>query len=171
MDVRLEPFVAADHLTDTAGVLQRLRRVHPYYPPPADATNEIASLAAWLDDGDSYLARWVAVRGDVVVGHIAVTAPHDYILNFLDASKDLAEITKFFVDPAAQRDGVGALLFTRARDFIRESGSVPVLAVVSTSSDALNFYPKNGMRELGFFEGVHGTNYVFGGEAMAPISN
>jgi GNAT superfamily N-acetyltransferase len=168
MDVELEPFNATEHLGGAAEVLHRVRAATKTYPPPVDADDTPASFSAWLDDGEDYLGRWVAVREGRVIGHVSVVEPHDYILRFLGTldvgtvrRRGLVEITKFFVDPDVQRGGVGSRLFARALDFATGSELTPVLAVVSTSTDARRFYGREGMTEVGQFEGRHGTNHVF----------
>lgn len=166
--VHLELFDASEHLGGAAEVLHRVRVETTTYPPPIDAADTPEALAAWLDDGDDYLCRWVATSDGRVAGHVALAKPHDYVLDLLDgldrgevAHGGLVEIAKFFVDPKVQERGVGARLFAQALDYAARSMLTPVLAVVSTSTAARRFYGRHGMTEVGQFAGKHGVNHVF----------
>lgn len=149
-----------------AGLL-KVRASDPTYPPPHDADATVDDFEAWLFNDDP-IFRLIAVNGDIVAGHISVVPAHDYLLNYCagqnyvsNAPNGLAEIGKFFVNPDYQGHGVGDMLFREAFGFIWEHGYQPALAVISTSTKAIRFYRKHGMRDLGIFHGIHGKNLVF----------
>ncbi len=168
MRVAVVPFIARNHLRETVAVLHRVRAADPTYPPSADAEDNASSLASWLlSDDANLLSRWVAIIDNRVVGHVSIAEPHDYILKFFQstqyaavASDQLGEVAKFFVDPLAQRSGVGSRLLSRACEVTIAGGRSPVLAVMDTSVSARSFYAREGMEELGLFNGVHGINHV-----------
>jgi GNAT superfamily N-acetyltransferase len=132
-----------------------------------DVDADAASFTAWLTEGPA-TGRWVAFDGDEITGHIMVVQPHLYLTDFLDARSikpraagGFLEIGKFFVDPGAQRRGIGKALFLHARSVILQNNSRAVLAVVETSVEARDFYTRHGMSEVGSFSGKHGKNLVF----------
>jgi GNAT superfamily N-acetyltransferase len=160
--------VNARHIEGIVDVLLRVREFDRAYPPPVDAGFTRESMTDWLLN-DEPIANWVAEDEGGVVGYIQVAKPHGYLSKFQEiergsssASLQFGEIGKFFVDPARQRSGIGKLLFDRAKAFTRENSLTALLAVVSTSVKAISFYDRNEMKLLGTFEGVHGTNLVYG---------
>lgn len=167
MGVSIERFSGEVHLQSAVQALLRVREADPTYPPPVDVDADADSFSAWLTD-DPARGRWVALDGDEVMGHIMVVEPHRYLTDFLDARSlrpraagGFLEIGKFFVDPRAQRRGVGKALFLHARSVILQNESRAVLAVVETSGAARDFYARLGMRDVGSFSGRHGKNLVF----------
>ena len=101
------------------------------------------------------LAAWVAVDGDDVVGHVAVT---DVAAGWeadgwgagtgLPASA-LAAVAVLFVDPAASGRGVGTALLEVAVGHARALGRTPVLDVVSESTRAVALYRRHGWQVVG----------------------
>lgn len=167
MNVKVVRFDPQKHLTQTASVLLRMRRVDPTYPPPIDAESNLDSLTQWLLS-DPPTHRWVALKDGVAVGHIAVALPHEYLNTFFadrsitsTAQTGFREISKFFVDPYQQKNGIGTLLFDTALHFVNSESGQSVLAVVDSSTAAKKFYARAGLREVGTFEGIHGVNHVF----------
>jgi len=166
--VTVVPLDASAHLAQIVEVLHRVRRAHGTYPPTGSVADTPSDLAHWFDPDGPYLARWVAVLGDDVVGHVAVSTPHDYMLGFLESAPghDLSaertcEIVKVFVDPEAQRCGAGRALLDHALDFAASRSLTATLAVISTSVEARRLYPRSGMTEIGSFAGVDGINHIF----------
>jgi ribosomal protein S18 acetylase RimI-like enzyme len=173
MSTLVTDFSTEEHLEEVLDVLLRVRQSDSQYPPPVDAGFGRDSMSAWLL-GDRPLAKWVALDQSRVVGYVQVTEPHSYLPKISEAgaetgyaSSRIAEIGKFFVDPASQRGGVGQLLFDTARAFIRSRELMAVLAVVETSRKAVAFYESHGMRLVTTFEGAHGTNLVYADGAGA----
>jgi GNAT superfamily N-acetyltransferase len=177
VQLRLVPFTREEHLDATVAALLRVRESDPSYPPPVDVEAGEESFGDWLL-ADEVESRWAATVDGRVVGHVAVSLPHDYILRFLSTSTEsappadrLREVVKLFVDPTARRKGTGEALLSRAVTAIREQQRVPVLAVVSSSEAARRLYARNALTELGTFDGVHGRNHVFLGTATPAESS
>lgn len=167
MRLLVERFSHEHHLDDTVRVLLRVRAADPNYPSPVDASPNGSSFTEWLMSG-KVIGRWVALLGGRVVGHVALTEPHDYLAQFLAGtayaglrSKDLCEVSKLFVDPDSQRSGVGGALLSHMFEVARSLDRVLALAVVSTSDSALRLYSQSALQDIGTFQGIHGTNHVF----------
>ena len=107
---------------------------------------------AWLSD-DEVLDAWVFERGGEIHGHIAVSKVGTDTRSALrwrevtghDPS-ELAGITRFFVRPRLQHQGIGQALLDVAVAEIRARGLFPVLDVVSRSTDAIALYEELGWR-------------------------
>lgn len=160
------PFEQKLHFEDAVTALLRVRKKDKVYPPAENpATRE--SFGSWMMEEET-IERLVATVNGVFAGHVSIVKAHDYLENHLSSQgyltageKGFAEIGKFFVDPLQRRHGLGHLLFERIRDTAFSAGYQPALAVVDTSEDAIRFYRKAGMRELGYFHGFHGKNLIF----------
>lgn len=146
--------------------LLRVRDKDKTYPP-AENTATRYGFGAWLLE-EKVLSRLVATVDGVFAGHVSIVKAHDYLENHLasqgyntQAVNGFAEIGKFFVDPLHRKHGIGHLLFEHIRNDAFASGYQPALAVVDTSEDAIRFYRKAKMHELGSFDGFHGKNLIF----------
>jgi GNAT superfamily N-acetyltransferase len=165
VSLAIAPFDEDRHLDQTLLALQSVKRAHTY-PPDRDCDDTLASLRAWLLE-EVPLHSWVALVDEAPVGFVQVTEPHDYMVRHLTAwgysslADGFAEIGKFFVDPAQQRGGVGAMLLAEACTVSWSEMRQPALAVVTTSTSAMRLYEQEGMRLLGSFQGVHGENWVY----------
>jgi ribosomal protein S18 acetylase RimI-like enzyme len=167
--VEIVRFVPADHEAGAIEALRTLRAAGIEYPPRQDTDDSQDSLSAWLNDGVS-IARWVALDGATVLGHVQLTAPHDYILRHLGKTavpEALAEVGKLFVATPAQGRGVGDRLLAHARAAAVSLRRQPVLAVLPTSDAAVRLYRRAGLQDVGEFIGVHGVNRVFLGSVPA----
>ena len=166
MSVTVVPFSASEHLSSTIEVLLRVRAADPTYPPPRDVEKNADSFSEWILESPD-LGRWVALVEGQVAGHVQVIKTHTYLSDFLStvgyqpiARNGIAEVAKFFVDPLHQHEGIGQALFTKACSFAWDVGLQPALVVVVTSYDAIRFYRRAGMRDVGSFFGIHGENRV-----------
>lgn len=128
----------------------------------------MTALRSWLvEDEGSQLWRAVVVSDDDVVGHVQVTTPHAYLVDFLAYSRPSVpldgcqEIGKFFVDPDRRGRGLGRKLLTAARGVVDATGQWSALAVLETSPEAIKLYRQEGLEEAGTFVGKHGVNHVF----------
>lgn len=146
--------------------LLRVRDKDKTYPPKENAATQ-ESFALWLLEEEA-LSRVAALFDGNFAGHVSIVKAHDYLKNHLlkheyesRSEKGFAEIGKFFVDPLHRKHGLGHALFERIRDEAFLAGYQPALAVVDTSEDAIRFYRKAGMHELGYFNGFHGKNLIF----------
>lgn len=174
MQVEIVPFSESVHIVDTVGVLLSVCKMDPSYPPLQDAKRTPESFADWLIR-EPVLNRWIAVVDGEIVGHIATANPHLYITDFLASiaydlttADQFGEIVKFFVDPSAQHVGVGQTLLAHALISLHAMGLQPILAVVAESRSARRIYAHIGMKQLGYFEGIHGRNYVFTDKKTDP---
>lgn len=151
-----------EHTTDLVAALAQVR-ARGIYPPPSDVSDDPDDLRDWLLSG-SPAARWVATTDGTAVGHAMIERPHSYITDRLpsmghDGSKVL-EVCKVFVAPAHRHHGHGRALLSTAREFAHEQGCGLVLAVVDTSTWAIDMYHDQGMVVIGEFAGIHGRNLV-----------
>lgn len=167
VNVVISNFVPALHTAAAVEILLHVRDVDPTYPPPIDVAYGSEPFREWLMD-TPMLGRWVATIGGEVIGHIAVTEAHSYLLEFLKQEAyaavretKLAELTKLFVDTRGQHRGIGQLLLHHALAFTRESHRTALLAVIKTSTAARRLYERNHLTLLGDFTGTHGVNYVY----------
>ncbi|WP_270888110.1 GNAT family N-acetyltransferase [Pedococcus sp. 5OH_020] len=100
-------------------------------------------------------AAWVAVEGERVLGHVAVTRVEEgpevpiWESGSGRPAQELAVVAVLFVDHAASGRGVGSLLLQRAVEYIRQSGRVPVLDVVQEGGRAASLYRRRGWQEVG----------------------
>lgn len=156
----------SSHFKEAVDALLRVRQRDVTYPPAENpATRE--SFGSWLME-ESTLSRVSAVVDGNFAGHISIIKAHDYLEKHLASQNyhagtvnGFAEIGKFFVDPLFRKHGVGHVLFEHIRQEAFALGYKPALAVVDTSGDAVRFYRKAGMTELGYFNGIHGKNLIF----------
>lgn len=169
--IDIVPFESPKHLDGTIHSIMNVRAGDPSYPPPRDADLSYESMKAWLMEEEPFL-RAVAVANNEVAGHISLTPAHPYLHEHLSRNNYSAkqpngflEISKFFVDPAFQKHGVGRLLFNHAIDAGIAAQFQPALAVIETSTKAIHFYKHWGMESVGEFNGIHGKNFVF----VAPL--
>lgn len=101
------------------------------------------------------LAAWVAVDGDQLAGHVALTdvdggwEADGWSAGTGLPSSALAAVAVLFVDPGATGRGVGSLLLTTAVEHARALGRTPVLDVVSESTRAVALYERHGWQVVG----------------------
>lgn len=157
------------HLEGAVRALLEIRRADATFPPPGDAQSTSESLERWLLS-DEVSARFVAILGGRVLGHVQVGDPHDYLVKHLGldpgagpGQSTYLEVGKLFVTPDARGLGVGAALLERALRYGEAQGKSMALAVLPASSGAIALYRKRGLVSAGSFEGIHGTNLVMCG--------
>ena len=103
----------------------------------------------------SELAGWVAVEGDRVVGHVALTGVSEgweadgWCAGTGRPASGLAAVSVLFVDPGVAGRGVGSTLLATAVAHARSLGRTPVLDVVSESSRAVGLYERHGWQVVG----------------------
>lgn len=144
------PFDSDHHLGGAVQSIMNVRDGDPSYPPPRDAEQSFDSMKAWLMEEDPFMRIAAMVDGEVA-GHISLTKAHPYLQNHLSSKGYVAkqphgflEISKFFVDPAFQKHGVGHLLFNHAISTAISAQFQPALAVIETSTKAIHFYKRFG---------------------------
>jgi GNAT superfamily N-acetyltransferase len=175
MSFQIESFSDNRHLHGTIEALKLVRQVEVDYPPRVDIGDDDSELENWLLGGET-IERWVAVEDREVIGHVGLNLPASYILDWLDRSDTVstarggfAEISKLFVIPSRRSVGVASRLLDVATAASWEMGRQPALAVVDTSADAVRLYQHRGMTLIGEFQGVHGRNLLFTGDA--PVAD
>jgi GNAT superfamily N-acetyltransferase len=152
-----------DEQEDLRAVVEVLLRVHDVDAtyPPRDVAVGRAPFSQWLRS-EVALGRWVAVIDGLVIGHIQLASPHDYLTRGLERDprsmpiENLVEVGRLFVDPNFQRRGTGRLLLEAAVSRARELGLRPALAVLITSPAAIHLYAAEDWRYAGGFVGLHG---------------
>lgn len=151
----VEKFSPEIHGESITKALISLRHSGDPYPPQQDASDDAESLFAWLMN-ETGVHQFVALINDEVAGHISLANPHLYLTNHLtefhassSTVNGFLEISKFFVSPDFQNRGVGSALFKKAVETATNSGYSPALAVIDTSLDAIHFYKKHRLVELG----------------------
>lgn len=101
------------------------------------------------------VAAWVAVRADEVVGHVALNPETSILVMRLVADlmseRGAIYVSRFLVDPAVRRQGVGRRLLEKARRSALDHGHVPMLDVVDTptAKAAISLYRREGWKEVG----------------------
>lgn len=120
--------------------------------------------AHWPNDPSKWLAHrreicaWVALRDDVVVGHVAIHDAHeDQALSiwqsFTNRTVDQLEVVaRLLVDPDARRNGLGSALLDTAVQDIHLRGRLPVLDVAEKNLEAINLYDKCDWRRIAQFD-------------------
>lgn len=157
-------FAPETHLDATLAILGRVAEFDPVYPPvrPSRLGASSYMFAEWLT-GDATFCRWAGLVNGELAGHAAVAAPHPYLAAGLAAlgqrciaSNGYLEISKVFVSPAARGLKLGRHLLSAARMYAWASAQQPVLAVPVDSGDALQFFARRGMVDVGRAEGHYG---------------
>lgn len=170
--ITIQRYDPSNHYDQLVNCLQELIDSHSSYPPKNVLTGVVLSAVDWLADEGVDSQRFVAVLEGRVVGHIGITALHDYMVEYFTENaliqndterRSYAEIGTFFVAPSAQKHGTGGKLFKHALKEVYLLSKVPALAVVEShdSHKATNLYEKNGMMKVGHFNGSHGKNLIF----------
>lgn len=170
--VIIEKYEPTAHYDQLLECLEELQASKSSYPPRNTETNIQPTAAEWLQDEGEDSQRFVALLEGKVVGHICITAPHDYLVNFLRkenyidkeiTANHYTEIGTFFVSPNVQKHGVGHQLFAHILQESQTLGKTPALAVVEShdSHKATNLYEKHGMQNIGYFQGTHGKNLIY----------
>lgn len=101
------------------------------------------------------IAAWVAVRGEQIVGHVALndetSRPVMQLVDELAPALPAAYVARLLVDPADRRSGVGRRLLEHARRAAVESRRSPFLDVVDTPTavSAMALYRQAGWSEVG----------------------
>jgi len=166
----IAPFVRDEHLQQAITCIMKVRVKDPTYPPQIDVPDLVSSVFKnWLISED-VTHRWVALVNNEVVGHISLVKGHEYLTEHLAANgevpytdKGYLEIGKFFINPSFQGHGIGTKLLQHAITTSLEEGFTPALAVISTSTKAIEVYKKENMKPVGYFDGIHGKNFIFVG--------
>lgn len=164
------PFIKENHLAQAVACIMKVRLNDPTYPPQIDAPDIISSVfIKWLIS-EPVTHRWVALVEGKVVGHISLSEGHDYLTSHLESNgekpyseKGYLEIGKFYINPDFQGHGIGAKLLEHAIDTSLKEGFTPALAVISTSTKAIEVYKRKKMKSIGYFNGIHGKNFIFVG--------
>lgn len=168
----IQPYEPSKHYEQLKECLQELMKSESSYPPKNTETGVQSSAEEWLADEGEESHRFVAILEGQVVGHIGITALHDYMVKYMQEHafvqneterKGYVEIGTFFVTPSAQKHGVGGKLFSHILTEISRLRKVPSLAVVEShdSHKATKLYERQGMIKVGQFHGTHGNNMVF----------
>jgi GNAT superfamily N-acetyltransferase len=148
--------------------IMKVRLKDPTYPPQRDVTDIVTGdFNTWLMEEET-THRWVALVDGKVASHISLVEAHPYLTDHLDmhgekphGDKGYLEISKFFTNPEFQGKGIGTDLLRHAIHIALEESYTPALAVISTSVKAIEVYKKENMKQIGYFNGVHGKNFIF----------
>lgn len=128
--------------------------------PPTHLAGDRENTLAWLMDRDARIwGRWTAMLGSRAVGHVAVSEPHAYLDDRLAPGSRWLEISRLFVDPMLQGNGVGFDLMNQAVRFVHGVGARAILVFIE-DDQLLNWYQRQGWREAGSFHGIQGTNVI-----------
>lgn len=165
-NVEIIPFETSAHLEGTLDILSRVRAMGHYPPRIANDATRGGYLAWLLENPDS--ERWVALRNGSVISHLSIELPRDYIRDFLvllgyppNEVARTAEISKIFVDPDYQHEGIGSALFSQASAIIRKANKMPIITVLKSSPLAIRFYQRQGGSDIGVLRSSSGR-YSFG---------
>lgn len=164
------PFDKGTHLKQTLASIMKVRATDSTYPPKIDVPDfSTAFFKKWLL-AEYTTHRWVALVNGEVAGHISLVEAHDYLTSHLAVNgekpysdKGYLEIGKFFTNPDFQGHGIGTKLLNHAIKISLDESFTPALAVISTSTKAIEVYKKENMKPVGYFDGIHGKNFIFVG--------
>ena len=153
---RVQRYQATDHL----GLLDtflHIQRASGGWFPPTQRDTGTPGMRQWLE-APAYVARWVAVADQRVVGHVGVAAPGPDVIEAVDALgiSPALEVVRMGVDPAVRQGGVGDALLRHAMAFIEENGARGVLAVLHQQKAAKRLYDRHGWRQVGAILGRSG---------------
>jgi GNAT superfamily N-acetyltransferase len=168
----IHPYEPSKHYDQLLECLQELIDSKSSYPPKNTETGVQSSAEEWLADEGEEAHRFVAILEGRVVGHVGITALHDYMVKYMKENcfiqneterRGYVEIGTFFVSPTAQKHGVGAKLFSHILDEISRLRKVPSLAAVEShdSHKATKLYERHGLINVGYFHGTHGKNMIY----------
>jgi GNAT superfamily N-acetyltransferase len=96
--------------------------------------------AAWLTPA-GFLAAWVALRDERIVGHMAL-AEED------ENGRPEAELKRLFVAPAARGTGVARALIDVALRECERLGRIPMLQVRDGERNAIALYERTGWERV-----------------------
>ena len=136
--------------TDIPGCVDALRLVHEVDRYP---TRWPPDPSAWLTPKAMQQA-WVAVEGERIVGHVAVTVvaePTEIVSRALAGSsrREVRSISRLFVAPAGRGRGVAGRLLDVATASARNDDADCVLDVVADGLAAIALYERRGWRRVG----------------------
>ncbi|ROS78461.1 GNAT family N-acetyltransferase [Cellulomonas sp. PhB143] len=124
---------AADDVDPLVAVLAQVQALDAYPVRPGNVR------AQWvLGDAHTHAHAWVAELDGAVVGHVAL-APR---------GAQEAEVTRFFVGPAARGTGCATALLDVAEAAAAGAGDRLVLTVVAHNLDAVRLYERRGWRRV-----------------------
>ncbi|MFD0272806.1 GNAT family N-acetyltransferase [Kitasatospora sp. NPDC127111] len=108
-----------------------------------------ADPAGWLTPA-GLVEAWVAVDGDEVLGHLALTRPGAELAATLGLpERQLLAVARLFVGTAARRRGVAVRLLDQAVLIAGAEGLTPVLEVEEGAEAAVRLYERARWRHAG----------------------
>lgn len=124
------------------------------------------------------LAAWVAERGGIIVGHVALhSRSSEQVMQAAGAALGepaarMGVVARLLVSPRARRAGVGRLLMQTASDEAAARGLRPVLDVATDLTAAIRLYESCGWTRAAavtvqFGDGTVLDEYVYVGPAPA----
>ncbi|MFF3059397.1 GNAT family N-acetyltransferase [Streptomyces sp. NPDC057909] len=108
----------------------------------------------WLEPA-GLLGAWVAVTGEQVVGHVAVTrsAGEEAVSLWAERSgatwNSIGVLARLFVVSTARGNSLGECLILAAEEYARSAGLRLVLDVMAKDSAAIRLYERLGWSEIG----------------------
>lgn len=154
---------------DIPALVEALEDVYSTDGYPIEGT---AAAASFLTPA-GLVEAWVAVRGGIAVGQIAVGAgDHDAVRAWVElpGSGGHAESTvvaaRFFVRKHARGCGLGRALIEKTCLWARQNGMRIVMNVLAKDQDAMRLYEKIGFRRFGegeyqYDQGKRSTQYFY----------
>lgn len=160
--VTVRAFRAGDEIGVRALLQAHMQSDETWPPPYARASGD---LDQWLA-GRSRLGRWVALEGDVIVGHVGVDgvepgAKADRWQTELACPRErLAEIGRLVVHPAKRRTRVSERLTRRCvRDTVTR-GFVPVASALGSATASQAMMTSLGWRIIGEVVGARSGSRI-----------
>ena len=111
----------------------------------------------WPDDASRWLspreliAAWVAERNGSILGHVALSyvqgdgAGLEWADSLGLAPRQIAWVSRLFVDPEARRRGLGSDLLNTALEHATRLGLRPALEVAESDRAAIELYERSGL--------------------------
>lgn len=145
--VLIRPRLDSDIPQTAAGLV----RVHARDGYPVEG---VSQPAAWLTP-HGLINAWVAVKSEIIIGHVAITRPTDEwaVLLWIEQSGEdtgrVAVLARLFVVPEARSMAVGEGLMRAAVDYAHSQGIRLVLDVLAKDTAAIRLYTRLGWKNIG----------------------
>ncbi|WP_406099173.1 GNAT family N-acetyltransferase [Streptomyces sp. NBC_01013] len=141
-----EPQIRCRRDDDVKACVEALATVHEVDRYPAEWP---ADPGAWLTP-DGMFDAWVAVEGQDILGHVALTRTDDVLAADAGlAPAGLASVARLFATASARRRGVAGALLAAATTAAAAEGLRLVLEVEDGGAAAIALYERSGWRHAG----------------------
>lgn len=164
LGIEVVSYSKSKHLKALSSLTLSAYQTGELYPPRQDVKDEIKNHELWWEN-DETVKRFIILFENEVVGHIAFSNPHPYLVKQLNLANleenDYFEVGKFFISKPYRKHGLGHTLLKVAEAEALMLNKKLALAVISTSTAAIKFYEEEKFNNINSFEGIHGLNHIY----------